>query len=214
MRLPLSFAMLALTLCAAAPLSAQTGYGAPEAFRTTAPTPIRAAPDADADVMMTLPAGYGPVEAVAPYLEGAPPFARIGVGEGDGWAALATLEPMSVEMLDGVSLPVGLMCFGTEPFWSLELTGKAALFSTPWLEADVELDIEAGVVAEARGGHPAALLMQGPAVGDVTAFIRAGDCSDGMSDQTNPWSAGVLTQNGPERMLIEGCCRLPLPSRQ
>ena len=44
MRLQLIFAVLALSLCAAAPLGAQTAFGAPQTFRTTAPTPIRAAP--------------------------------------------------------------------------------------------------------------------------------------------------------------------------
>jgi heat shock protein HslJ len=97
-----------------------------------------------------------------------------------------------------------LICFGNEPFWSLDLSepGKAA-FSTPD-SAPIGFVGEVTTLAHRResvwrGRSPAS----GEA--DLVAFLREGACSDTMSDTTHPFSVSVSMPDGRH---LAGCCRL------
>lgn len=211
MSLPILIAALAASAVALSSARAQSIFGAPETFVTTGPTSLYAAPSLNAEKIGEFAQGAGPIEAVRPWSDAEPPFARVALGERDGWAPLDRLAAMPVARIDGAALPVGLSCGGTEPFWHLELDTGSARYSAPWHDRDIAFEIADVAAAEARGGHPAALLMSAPEIGEATAFIRAGDCSDGMSDQTYPWSIGLLLDGREGRKLVEGCCKLPAP---
>ena len=98
-----------------------------------------------------------------------------------------------------------LICFGNEPFWSLDLTetGKAR-FSTPD-SAPVEYlgawDTPAPSNDWVWRGRAA-----GPDGGELVASLQAGACSDGMSDTVHPYSVSVSLPGGRHHA---GCCRVP-----
>ena len=94
-------------------------------------------------------------------------------------------------------------CFGTEPFWGLEITEK----TLKWDHGDVVRTIENKGPKAAIGVTPEFVsLYQGKTLEDPNRFLNViiteGDCSDGMSDETHPYSVSVLS--GTE--LHVGCC--------
>jgi heat shock protein HslJ len=98
-----------------------------------------------------------------------------------------------------------LICFGTEPFWGLDLTeAGTALFSTPdsspieYFGAASPLAPRAETVRRGR-----ATAADG---GELVAFLREGPCSDGMSDAVHPYSVNVSLPDGRH---LGGCCRVP-----
>lgn len=98
-----------------------------------------------------------------------------------------------------------LICFGTEPFWRLDLTepGKAS-FSTPDCPSADDYAGAASTLAPRKEtvwrGRATA-----PGGGELVAFLREGACSDGMSDTVHPYSVNVSLPGGAHRA---GCCRL------
>lgn len=98
-----------------------------------------------------------------------------------------------------------LICFGNEPFWSLDLTetGKAR-FSTP----DSPVVEYLGAVDTATGQKES--VWRGQAItsdgGELVAFLHQGACSDGMSDAVHPYAVKVSLPNGRH---YTGCCRVP-----
>ena len=101
-----------------------------------------------------------------------------------------------------------LICFGNEPFWQLDLTQRGiARFSTP----------DSSAVAyrggETRIEHRKEAVWRGRAQvrrgGELVAFLRDGQCSDGMSDTQHPVSVNVSLPDGRH---LAGCCRVPAPS--
>jgi len=110
----------------------------------------------------------------------------------------------------GLALPGGaeekpLLCFGNEPFWSVDLTQPGV--------ARLSLPDEGGT--EYRGSLARKeWLREGvwrgtpDRGGDLVVFLRDGECSDGMSDARHPVSARVSLPGG---RFLAGCCRSPGP---
>ncbi|MCU0304424.1 MAG: META domain-containing protein [Thermoanaerobaculales bacterium] len=99
-----------------------------------------------------------------------------------------------------------LICFGTEPFWSLDLAEPGtARFSTPDSAPAEYLGAASPLAARAetvwRGRAAAA---DG---GELVAFLREGPCSDGMSDAVHPTSVNLSLPDGRH---LGGCCRVPV----
>jgi uncharacterized membrane protein len=163
----------------------------------TRDVPVRDAPGGA--VVGALPAGRGPVEAVR-VQDG---WALIGQGDGDVWAAVDALSPVSPPTLPGTAVPAGLVCAGTEPFWSLRISADAAELAAPG-EEPVSAPVSAVRVADGHRGHPAAVRID-----TLTAVVRPALCSDGMSDRTYPWAVDVVLIDGERTGLRSGCCRLP-----
>ena len=97
-----------------------------------------------------------------------------------------------------------LICFGNEPFWGLDLTeaGKAR-FSTPDSSAVDYL----GTANTLAPRQESIWRGQGAVAdsGDLVAFIREGECSDGMSNTLHPYSVNISLPGGRH---YAGCCRL------
>lgn len=96
-----------------------------------------------------------------------------------------------------------LICFGNEPFWSLDLTTPGqARFSLPDGPATIyrgratriEPRKESVWRGRIRGG------------GELVAFLKDGACSDGMSETVHPVSINVSLPGGAH---YAGCCRVP-----
>ena len=193
----------------------QPWFGAPEVFETTRSTSLLSAPDDAAPTIDRFGAGLGPIEATPLYSVDGARFARIALGEGDGWIVLRDLAPIDHPTIGETSLPAGLQCLGTEPFWSLVFDDQSgAVFEAPERIEPTRFGIEQSLAAQARGGQPAALFLSAAEIGEATAFIAASSCSDGMSDRTHPWLAGLILEDPGGRRLLEGCCWLPGPLAQ
>ena len=95
-------------------------------------------------------------------------------------------QPEPAPVLAGVDLAVPVRALGTEPFWSVELTGTEMVYSAP-------------EPPELRAPQPRPLVQGTTATwetetADGTAFrvtLVATECSDGMSDRTYPLTAMV-----------------------
>jgi len=98
-----------------------------------------------------------------------------------------------------------LICFGNEPFWSLELTEPGtARFSTPDSPSTEYLGAVSTLAPRMETvwrGRPTAA--DG---GELVAFLREGPCSDGMSETAHPYSVNVSLPDGRH---LGGCCRVP-----
>lgn len=95
-----------------------------------------------------------------------------------------------------------LMCFGTEPFWSLDLTtSSTARFSTPDGES-LSFEGKATRLDWLQEG-----LWRGtdPDGGVLVAFLSDEACSDNMSDTTHPVTVRASL---PDGQFLAGCCRL------
>ena len=154
---------------------------------------IRAEPSASAPVLGSFQPGEDGVEVLRLSPDGR--WGLVGLPEGPGWVAMRFLAR---EAPGPGSLPRPLRCVGTEPFWSLQVSGDAAVFATPERETPLRPLGEAGGFV----GTVAAFDAGGETL-DLTVVRR--DCSDGMSDR--PYGFTALVWNRGE-LFLEGCCTL------
>lgn len=96
---------------------------------------------------------------------------------------------------DGIAETEKLTLIGTEPFWDIRITGTRATYSSPE-------DSDGSEFAVTRFAGNNGLGYSGELSGEpVQIAITAGECSDGMSERTYPYTATVAWG---ERML-NGC---------
>jgi heat shock protein HslJ len=99
-----------------------------------------------------------------------------------------------------------LMCFGNEPFWSVDLTEPGlARFATPDGESVLYLG------AASRRDYLGETLWRGTSDEgrDLVVWLRDSACSDNMSDTQHPVTARVSV---PDGRFLAGCCRLVTPA--
>ena len=195
--------MLRLALFAS--LLAGTALAEPGYFRVTDVASddtlnVRALPDAHSEDIGDLAHDQTAVEVIDTDESG--DWGRIVWEESHGWVAMRFLEP------DESRLPQGLLCSGTEPFWSIRYTGDTALYSD-FNNNSATLPLTDLLTAAGRTGFPA-LLRHGTGDATSTAVIRAQLCSDGMSDRDYPYAVSLMIEAGKDRILFDGCCQLPL----
>ncbi len=109
--------------------------------------------------------------------------------------APAPEPPGPPPVLGGVDLNRPVRALGTEPFWSVDLTGTEMVYTTP-------------EPPEQRGPQPAPVIQGTTATyetetadgTELSVTLVATECSDGMSDRTYPLTAmvkfGELELNG------------------
>lgn len=154
---------------------------------------VRDAPQASANRIGTLAPDSAGIEVIA--TQGG--WARVNTAERSGWASLSFLVRQPGQWGDG--LPAPQSCFGTEPFWSLDLTEGEATFDVP----DAGTQTGPITLRIAATGRPdryafAAEMAEGRAV-----FVMGRtECSDGMSDRLYGLSADVLIGD----VMYSGCC--------
>ena len=201
--------MLRLALFAS--LLAGTALAEPGYFRVTDVASddtlnVRALPDAHSEDIGDLAHDQTAVEVIDTDESG--DWGRIVWAESHGWVAMRFLEPDDIAMIGQSRLPQGLLCSGTEPFWSIRYTGDTALYSD-FNNNSATLPLTDLLTAAGRTGFPA-LLRHGTGDATSTAVIRAQLCSDGMSDRDYPYAVSLMIEAGKDRILFDGCCQLPL----
>ncbi|MGH1411985.1 MAG: COG3650 family protein [Pelagimonas sp.] len=127
-------------------------------------------------------------------------WGRVNVDGGTGWASMKFLK-----MQPQSSLPEAqnLRCFGTEPFWSLNITqGETAVLSTP--EGSDRGFIVGSL--QAASARPEPYAIQGAGQGEnITVVVSKEICSDGMSDNLFGLD-GTVVIGGYLTEVLSGCC--------
>lgn len=95
-----------------------------------------------------------------------------------------------------------LIVNGTEPFWSVTISRRGIVYSTPESRQNFPY-----VAPTTASGRPADLVrvyrLRGRNNVTSTLVIRKGSCGDGMSDIRYPYSAVYISGN----KVLEGCAR-------
>lgn len=141
---------------------------------------IRATPDAAAEVIGALAYDRTAVEVVAFSTAGG--WAMVNHQERAGWVAARFLQRSAP--VDG---PLGfsarnLTCFGTEPFWSMQITDGRVVLSTPDSLAEHPVTAIYGSGAGAFAGGNTVFFDWSADGVPVRSHILPGLCNDGMSD--------------------------------
>ncbi|MEM8690943.1 MAG: hypothetical protein AAGG57_03585 [Pseudomonadota bacterium] len=160
---------------------------------------IRAAPDAESEIIGTLPHDATGVEGVDFSAEGR--WAMVSRGDFAGWVSLRFLQAMPLRT-GATGLPVKLRCFGTEPFWSIRFREDTLSFRTPETEAQYEMLDVSPALTHVDLRETGALLSWMVEGRTVTARILPGMCSDGMSD------AAYALHYVDDLMPNAGCCSI------
>ena len=105
-------------------------------------------------------------------------LALAGCVQGDGISSDA-------DAYDGISQDETLHLLGTEPFWSFEIAGETAKFSSPE-------DIDGSEISVTRFAGNNGLGYSGELNEQALQIaVTPGDCSDGMSDRSYPFTATI-----------------------
>ena len=161
---------------------------------------VRSAPNADSEIIGGLDPDATGVEITA--IQGG--WGLVNQGERSGWTAMRFLARQGGTWTAG-AVPPTLVCFGTEPFWSLRYEDDDMVWSSPdetkWMETAEALggaipgDVRRGLVAAGDGT-------------DIHAIIAPGPCSDGMSDRAFGLTAAIILDDGTGPRLLHGCCSI------
>ena len=161
---------------------------------------IRAEPSGSAPIV----GRFGPyaisVEVIEVTADGK--WGKVGLPEGNGWVAMRFLQETPPPPHE---IPRPMVCFGTEPFWSLTFLPRGDIaWQTPE-EADTLTPIREAV---AREGYMA-VLQAGPTL-DRTLTITREACNDGMSDRDFGFAARLFTEAPDGNSLMPGCCTMQM----
>ena len=189
-----------LTMSLAGPAAATQEYILPTLFDVANVAAddvlnIRAEPSASAPVIGTLAPDAIRIEVV----EERRGWARVNTAERSGWVSSRYLH-YRVDVWEEGALPPGFRCFGTEPFWSLDITEGSVTLSRPGVD-----DVVKPATALSTGifRHPIRAIV----AGDVTLTATPQICSDGMSDRIYGLQA-LLALRGQRPELMSGCCSI------
>lgn len=165
---------------------------------------VREGPDVSAAVVGSLPPDARGVEVIA--LDATGRWGQVNTGERAGWASMRYLAAQPATRTGPGSLPPGLACFGTEPFWLLRSDGAVATFSTP--DGGEERLALTAALATGVAGDPRRALIAEAGERRITAAIQPGLCSDNMSDRLYGLAATLVVEGGDGPELLTGCCSL------
>lgn len=158
---------------------------------------VRLEPSAQAEIVAVLPPDARGIEVTAWSPDGA--WARVNVAEHAGWVARRFLA--AAEGPEWFEPGARLRCYGTEPFWNLDL-GAVVGFNDPERAAALPLSVS----GRARSaGLPGVL---GLSLGRGFATIRAADCNDGMSNREMGLAIDLFLEEGGVLAGYSGCCSL------
>lgn len=167
---------------------------------------IRTDPDATSDIIATLAPDATRVEVIRPNERES--WGMVNAGERTGWVSLAFLQRRAGQWLG--AHPRITSCFGTEPFWSLDLQNENAL---AWRTPEIEIAggrIEARLASgNRRDRHGlSARFSFGKEATEISAITALQVCTDGMSDRAYGISVDVLMTGVEGTALYSGCCTL------
>ena len=149
------------------------------------------------------------VEVVA--LSDSGDWGQVALGEQSGWVAMRYLAAQpGADAGEATYFDRPLRCVGTEPFWTLNVTGgDGPVDFTQLAGASLTLTPEVRLRSANMGGGAQVLEAATPEGSRATATLRRQQCSDGMSDRTFGLSLDLLLRGpGGDAAFVSGCCTL------
>ena len=199
-------ALMALALLAALPARA-TQDAWPALFDVARVAPddvlnVREGPGTRHAIVGTLPFDATEVEVIRPSEDHL--WGLVNTAEGTGWVGLSFLDRRPGQWAGAV--PPIARCFGTEPFWDLEIVrGRWWLdrLDAPTLIARQSFAV--GTIND-RASHGFGAGGRG---GGLHLLTRVEACDDGMSDRAYGLRAWVsVAPAGEDAFMLAGCCSL------
>jgi uncharacterized membrane protein len=111
-----------------------------------------------------------------------------------GFVLAKYLTPSQVQS----GLPATLKCHGTEPFWNAEFGPKGSTYEHM---SDGKTKVDIGPFEQTANRSDSWMAM-GPK--SAASLTRNGRCSNGMSDETFPFTLHMST---PASGIVSGCCK-------
>jgi len=203
------FGFLFLPLLLVLPVQAFENDAVPAYYRvfdvgSTGSLKIRAQAMAGGTIIGEYALAAGPIEILK--IENG--WGNVVAGDGNGWVNMAHLIEIPVPMVGQTSLPEGLLCSGTEPFWGFQL-GSAEIVLSRMGEDDQTYSIIEADLFEGRTG-PDGFVQAAGTSGMLFAIISARQCSDGMSDRAYGWWVNLLETSLNDTSAVNGCCSLSM----
>ncbi|MDQ2090371.1 SH3 domain-containing protein [Marimonas arenosa] len=156
---------------------------------------VRAEPNASAEKIGALAFDATDVEVI----RRAGGWGLVNSGERSGWVSMRFL---AAQQGGDYALSRLLTCFGTEPFWNLEITqGDLARFSAP---NQGVAHYTVGLLQRSVNRTDRFVLLGGRLV----AVISRTSCNDGMSDRNYGLAIDLLPDVETGAALYSGCCSL------
>jgi uncharacterized membrane protein len=164
---------------------------------------VREGPSATDAIIGTLAPDAESVEVTALNDDGT--WGRVNTQERSGWASMAFLARQPGQ--DADTLPVPMRCFGTEPFWSLEVTDGGLTFDGLGMDP-VETSLAARTAARGIPGRYGFAGWGEKETAGMHGIVRREACSDGMSDRLYGLSLDLLVSADGGISQYAGCCSL------
>lgn len=165
---------------------------------------VRQFADAQSEIIATLAPHAAPVEVI----EVQDGWARVSMGEGDGYVSANYLSPIDLPTMPGSALPQSLVCAGTEPFWSLRFGEGDMYLQNMADEPEIYAITDLSPVGNA--GTYASYLVAGRSDEAVVGVVTNRACSDGMSDRTYPREISLIFLKTGNTGSYSGCCYVPI----
>lgn len=156
---------------------------------------IRAQPSASSEIIGTLAPDARNVEVI----RASGGWGMVNAGERSGWVSMRFLE---AQPGGDYALSRMMTCFGTEPFWNLDITqGELAHFSLP---GGGTSHYTVGLLQRSSNRTDRFALFGG----SLVAAIARASCSDGMSDRAYGLSVDLFPDTEGGKGFYSGCCSL------
>lgn len=135
-------------------------------------------------------------------------WAQVALSEQMGWVSMRFIDKILVPNIGKTTLPEGLVCGGTEPFWWLKIAGGRVNYSVTD-QSERAFTIYDGDKFHNLGGSTSFIRAQ--RTGEQIATIISNQmCSDGMSDRDYPRRIDLLLSTPAATTGQSGCCHLPI----
>ncbi|NIZ60574.1 peptide-binding protein [Sedimentitalea sp. CY04] len=164
---------------------------------------IRSQPSASSPIIGILRPHQKSIEIVAS--DGSKKWGLVNSGEASGWVSLRHMA--RTDQGDWLDLDNTLSCFGTEPFWSLnvnsshvliDMNGEANTYTLRNHSRTSNPNTKTGFDARSNSNPRSSL----------TGIISAQSCNDGMSDQSHGISVDLMLLEKAGFRVLSGCCSL------
>ncbi len=157
---------------------------------------VRRLPDVTSEIIGTLAYDAKNIEVVD--VDDEREWGRVNIGDGSGWVSLRFMER---DPRWAGSFPPITACYGTEPFWNLTRT-------TAQTDLEYFNDVIESVSETLDFTSQNRVDRFGMIIGNSSAFIMEGSCTDGMSDRYYGLSIEVMTEISGAPAMLSGCCTI------
>ena len=160
---------------------------------------IRSSPDTNAGIIGEYPPYVLNIEVLRLSHDGE--WGLVGVPEGNGWVAMRYLAASDHQ--DPTAFFRPMSCYGTEPFWSLNVTARGDEYQSM---GDPRRDLT--LIFERTAPNGALAIFEDGTSSQRTLIVKRGYCTDGMSDREFGWQATLFNDAPGDSAVQSGCCTL------